>query len=44
MHKKTTVWENSIISEGVQQNEACKALNSTINQAMKYPSYFMTVN
>ena len=44
MHKKATTWETSIISGGVQQNEAWKGLNSEIPQTMKYPLPAMTLN
>ena len=37
MHKKATAWATSIKVGGFQQNEAWKALNSTIPQTMKYP-------
>ena len=44
MHKKSTVWETSIRSGGVKQNEAQKVLNSTNPQTMKYPLSEMIIN
>ena len=36
MQKKATTWATYIRVQGVQQNEAWKALNSTIPQIMEY--------
>ena len=44
IHKKATEWSTSIIVGGVQQNNAWKALTSTIPQTMKYPLSAMTLN
>ena len=42
MQKKATALETSIRSGGGKQNEAWKALNSTIPQTIKYPLSVMT--